>query len=160
MPQLDLNTWPTQIFWLAITFFVLYMVISRIAIPRTGGVIEKRKATIGGDLAAAQRLKAEVDATVKAYEAGLAESRAKANAIVQQNRNTLNAEIEAERSKLAAALDAKTAAAAQQVAAAKAKAMAGVEAVAADIVVDVVNELVGANVTKTAAAGAVAKAAK
>ena len=57
MPQLDVTTWPSQLFWLAITFLALYIVISRIAIPRTGGVIEKRKATISGDLAAAQKLK-------------------------------------------------------------------------------------------------------
>ena len=48
MPQLDVTTWPSQLFWLAITFLALYIVISRIAIPRTGGVIEKRKATISG----------------------------------------------------------------------------------------------------------------
>ena len=45
MPQLDVTTWPSQLFWLAITFLALYIVISRIAIPRTGGVIEKRKAS-------------------------------------------------------------------------------------------------------------------
>ena len=42
MPQLDISTWPPQLFWLAVTFFALYFVISRVAIPRTGGVIALR----------------------------------------------------------------------------------------------------------------------
>ena len=160
MPQLDLNTWPTQIFWLAITFFALYLVISRIAIPRTGGVIEQRKSTINGDVAAAQRLKTDVDSTIKSYEAALADSRAKSQAIITQNRAELNAEIEAERAKLGAALDLKSAEAAKLIASARAKALTGVETVAADIAADIVNELVGIKVTKAAAAEAVAKVVK
>ena len=54
MPQLDISTWPPQLFWLAVTFIALYFVISRVAIPRTGGVIALRKSTIDGDLASAQ----------------------------------------------------------------------------------------------------------
>ena len=160
MPQLDLNTWPSQIFWLAITFFALYLVMSRIAIPRTGGVIEQRRSTISGDVAAAQRLKTDVDSTIKSYEAALADSRAKSQAIVTQNRAELNAEIEAERAKLGAALDLKSAEAAKLIASARAKALTGVETVAADIAADIVNELVGIKVTKAAAAEAVAKVMK
>ncbi len=160
MPQLDLSTWPSQIFWLAITFFALYLVMSRIAIPRTGGVIEQRKSTINGDVAAAQRLKTDVDSTIKSYEAALADSRAKSQAIVLQNRAELNAEIEAERAKLGAALDLKSAEAAKLIATARAKALTSVEAVAADIASDIVSELAGIKVTKAAAAEAVAKVMK
>ena len=160
MPQLDISTWPAQIFWLAITFLALFLVISRVAIPRTGGVIEKRKSTIAGDLAKAQALKAEVDETVKSYEAALADSRAKAHAIAQENRDRLNAEIDAERHKLDAALGAKIASAEKAVAASKAKAMADVKSAAADVVAAIVAELVGVKVTREAAADAVARAAK
>ena len=160
MPQLDISTWPSQIFWLAITFLALFFVISRVAIPRTGGVIEKRKSTIAGDLARAQNLKAEVDATVKTYEAALADSRAKAHAIALENRNRLNAEVEAERHKLDAELGGKIATAEKQVAASRAKAMADVQSAAADVVAAIVSELIGAKVTREAAADAVAKAAK
>ena len=160
MPQLDISTWPSQIFWLAITFLALFFVISRVAIPRTGGVIQKRKSTIANDLAKAQALKADVDATVKTYEAALAESRAKAHAIAQENRNRLNAEVDAERHKLDQELGAKIAAAEKQVAASRAKAMGDVQLAAADVVAAIVAELIGTRVTTEAAADAVAKAAK
>jgi len=160
MPQLDPNAWPTQLFWLAVTFFALYFIMSRVAIPRTGGAIEKRKAAINGDLAQAQKLKAETDAAVASYEAALAQARGKAQAIALDNRNKLNAEIDAERAKLDAALGSKIADAEKAIAASKNKALADVREVAADIAADIVSTLIGAKVTKTAVAAAVAKATK
>jgi F-type H+-transporting ATPase subunit b len=160
MPQLDINAWPTQLIWLAITFFALYFIISRLVIPRTGGVIAKRKSTIDGDLAQAQKLKAETDAAIAAYEAALAEARAKATAIATDNRNRLTAEIDGERGKLDAALGIKIADAEKTIAAAKNKALADVKAVAADIATSIVSTLIGGRVTKAAVAEAVAKAAK
>ncbi len=157
MPQLDISTWPPQLFWLAITFLALYFVISRVAIPRTGGVIELRKSTIDGDLAAAQKLKSETDNAIKSYEAALAEAKAKAQAINIENRNTLNAEIEAERAKLDAALGAKISAAEKKVAASRDKALGEVADMAAEIAGDIVQQLTGAKVTKAAAIAAVSK---
>lgn len=160
MPQLDTTTWPPQLFWLAITFFALYLIISRIAIPRTGGVIARRKASIEGDLAQAQRLKAETDQAIQAYEAALADARSKAQAIATENRNALSAEIDAERGKLDQALGGKVADAEKQIATARNKALADVRGVAAEIATSIVAALIGARVTKTAAADAVAKAGK
>jgi F-type H+-transporting ATPase subunit b len=157
MPQLDISTWPPQLFWLAITFLALYFVMSRVAIPRTGGVIALRKSTIDGDLAAAQKLKTETDNAIKSYEAALAEAKAKAQAISIENRNTLNAEIEAERAKLDAALGAKISAAEKKVAASRDKALGEVADMAADIASQIVQQLTGAKVTKAAASAAVSK---
>jgi F-type H+-transporting ATPase subunit b len=157
MPQLDISTWPPQLFWLAVTFLALYFVMSRVAIPRTGGVIALRKSTIDGDLAAAQKLKTETDNAIKSYEAALAEAKAKAQAINIENRNTLNAEIEAERAKLDAALGAKISAAEKKVAASRDKALGEVAGMAADIASQIVQQLTGAKVTKAAASAAVSK---
>lgn len=160
LPQLDPAAWSTQLFWLAVTFLALYIVISRVAIPRTGGAIEKRKATVEGDLAQAQKLKADTDKAIQAYEAVLAEARAKAHAIAQANRDKLAAEIDAERAKLDQALGAKIAEAEKKITASKMRALADVKEVAAEIATSIVSELIGAKVTKAAAADAVAKAAK
>jgi F-type H+-transporting ATPase subunit b len=157
MPQLDTTTWVPQLFWLAVTFIALYMIVSRIVIPKTGGVIAKRKSTIEGDLAAAQSLKADTDKAVQAYEQSMATARAKANAIAQENRNALDAEIEAERSKVEAELAAKGAEADKRIGAAKSKALADVKAVAADIAHAIATELTGAKLTKKSAAEAVGK---
>jgi len=160
MPQLDISAWPAQLFWLAVTFIALYIVISRVAIPRTGGAIAMRKSTVEGDLAQAQKLKAETDKAIAAYEATLAEARARAHGIAQANRDKLAGEIDAERAKLDSALGGKIAEAEKQIGAAKAKALTEVRAVAADIATSIVAELTGAKVSAAAAADAVAKATK
>lgn len=160
MPQLDTTTWPSQLIWLAITFFALYIIISRVAIPRTGGVIQRRRASIEGDLARAQQLKAETDAAVQAYEAALADARAKAQAIATENRNQLSKEIDAERAKLDEALGGKVSEAEKQIGIARNKALTDVKGIAAEIAVSIVSALIGARVTKAAAAGAVTKAAR
>jgi F-type H+-transporting ATPase subunit b len=157
MPQLDLSTWPPQLFWLAITFLALYFVISRVAIPRTGGVIALRKSTIDGDLAKAKNLKDETENAVRSYEAALADAKAKAHTIALENRNKLNAEIEAERGKLDADLGAKIATAENKVAASRDKALEDISAMAAEIASDIVQQLTGAKVTKAEATAAVSK---
>lgn len=160
MPQLDTTTWPSQLFWLAITFIALYLVISRIAIPRTGGVIEKRKSTIEGDLAAAQNLKTETEKALKDYETSLANARAKASALAAENRAQVNAGLDAEKATLDAEMASKIGEAEKKIAASRNKAMADVEEVAAEVAASIVGELTGARITKADAASAVAKAAK
>jgi F-type H+-transporting ATPase subunit b len=157
MPQLDLSTWPPQLIWLAITFGALYFVISRLVIPKLGGVIEERKSTIEGDLAKAQALKAETEAAIKAYEESLATARAKAQGIAAENRNILSAEIDAERAKLDDALSTKIAAAEKRIAKSKDDALSQVAEVASDMASQIVAQLTGAKVTKADADAAIAK---
>jgi F-type H+-transporting ATPase subunit b len=160
MPQLDISTWPPQLIWLAITFGFLYLVVSRLIIPKTGGVIEERKNTIEGDLAAATAAKADSEAALKAYEKSLADARANAQSNGASVRNKMSAEADAARHKLEAELSAKAAAADKAIQAAKTKAMGGIADVAVEIANNIVSELSGAKATKADLAAAVAKAAK
>jgi len=82
MPQLDFSTYPNQIFWLLVTLVVIYLVLSRIALPRIGAVLSERKGTIGNDLAAAEELKQKAVAAEKAYNDALAAARTDAAKIV------------------------------------------------------------------------------
>src|SRR6266404_6577871 len=75
------ETFASQLVWLAITFVALYLLISRVAVPRIGGIIEERGKRIEGDFAAAQRMKDESEAALAAYEKSLAEARNRAQAI-------------------------------------------------------------------------------
>ena len=57
MPQLDFSTFPNQMFWLVVTLVIIYLVLSRVALPRIAGVLADRQGTITGDIAAAEELK-------------------------------------------------------------------------------------------------------
>ena len=157
MPQLDTSLWPPQLVWLAISFALLYFIVSRIIIPRTGGVIALRKSTIADDLALAQRHKLESEAALKSYEASLANAKSKAQATSLEARNALAAESEAARTQLETSLAAKAIGANKAIAAAKAKALTSIDAAAADIAATVVEKLTGAKTTKVALARAVSK---
>ena len=100
MPQMDFSTFSPQLIWLAITFIGLYLLMSRVALPKIGGVIEQRQSKIADDIDAAQSLKNDTDKAIAAYEQALAEARAKAHAIAQETRDKLNAEVDAERQRL------------------------------------------------------------
>lgn len=160
MPQLDTSVWPPQLFWLAISFSLLYFIVSRLIIPRTGGVVELRKTTIANDLAAAGSDKTESEETSKSYQASLAEARAKASETLRIARDKLTADSDAARAKLDAELAVKLASSEKQIAAAKSKALAGIDDVVADIASSIVEQLTGTKATKLALTASVAKAAK
>src|SRR5262244_2636790 len=90
-PPFDSSTFASQLVSLVIAFVALYLIVSRIALPRVGGVIDARQNKIDGDLAEAQKLKDESEAALKTYESELAAARSRAQAIGTETREKLNA---------------------------------------------------------------------
>ena len=78
-PPFNRETFASQLFWLAITFALLYLLMARFALPRVGSIIEARRSKIDSDLAAAAQLKTNAEAAMAAYEKALAEARARAD---------------------------------------------------------------------------------
>ena len=142
-PPLDANTFAPQLFWLVIAFVLLYALLSRLALPRIGQVIEERRERIDRDLSEADRLKTETDAALKTYEAAHAEARGKAQAIAKEMRDKLAGEAEQARHKVDAELNAKLAQTEKQIAETKARALAGVNQIAADTAGAIVAKLIG-----------------
>ena len=66
MPQLDVSTFPPQLIWLAITFIVLYLLMSKLGLPQVHAIIEARRQRLDDDLARAAEIKAEAEAVVAA----------------------------------------------------------------------------------------------
>jgi len=148
MPQLNPLDWAPQIIWLVLTFGVLYLLMVWVALPRIGGVIERRAAHISGDLSAADQFRRETEEAIAAYEQALAEAKQKAHAIIDEGRAKLKAESDAERAKLDKELAARSQEAETRIAKAKASAMKEVNAVAADVASDIVRQLIGTAPTK------------
>jgi F-type H+-transporting ATPase subunit b len=159
-PPFNKETFASQLVWFAIFFIALYVLISRFAIPRLGGIIEARRGRIEGDLAEANKLKEQSDAALAAYEKSLGDARGRAQALANETRDKLNAEAEEQRKRLEAELNAKLAEAEKIIAATKAAAMANVQGIAVDIAVAIVHRLIGTAPTGTAVEAAVAEALK
>jgi F-type H+-transporting ATPase subunit b len=142
-PPFRPESFPSQIVSLLFAFVVLYVIVSRLALPKVGGVIDARQKAIDTDLAAAQRLKDESEAAIKAYESELSTARASAQAIGAETREKLAAASEAERKALEQSLAAKLAEAEKSIAATRASAMSNVRGIAADAASAIVAQLTG-----------------
>ncbi|WP_443069058.1 F0F1 ATP synthase subunit B family protein, partial [Sulfitobacter sp. HI0023] len=76
MPQLNFETWGNQIFWLLLALLAIYFILSRVALPRIGGVLAERQGTISNDIAAAEDLKVKASEAEAAYDKALVDARA------------------------------------------------------------------------------------
>lgn len=151
MPQFDLSRFPSQIFWLGVTFLVLYLVMSRIALPRIGEVLEARANRIGGDLDRASALKAEADQIKAAYEKALGESRAKAQEVGRSTEATLARDSAARQAELGNELAGRIRDAEGRIAAAKASAMGNLAGVAAEVATLAVQRVAGIGISPSEA---------
>lgn len=155
LPQLDVATYPSQLFWLVVSFVALYLLLSKVALPRVSEVLESRQERIDNDLTKARQLRDEAATVQNAYEASLADSRAKAQGVV----GAANAEIAArlavsEEEAARKSADALQAAEAR-IAEASAAALENIREVAADVAGQAVIKLIGVEVAAPAVTAAV-----
>src|SRR6476660_9995810 len=126
-PPFQKDTFASQIVWLALTFVALYLLMSRVALPRIAAIFEDRRQRIDGDLAQAERLKDSSEAALAAYEKSLADARNRAQSLANETREREAASAEAARKDLDAKLNAKIAEAEKAIADRRTAAMANVQ---------------------------------
>ena len=143
MPQLDPAVWPTQLFWLAITFGILYLVIWRLALPRIADVLEARQRKLDDDLKKAAALKDEAEAIMAEYEKMRADAQASAHDVLQKAQDEMKAEAERQSQEVASKLSKQTAEAEARIAEAKAAALAGLEGTVTEVVGAATQKLMG-----------------
>jgi F-type H+-transporting ATPase subunit b len=142
-PPFQKDTFASQLVSLLIAFVALYLIVSRIALPRVGSVIDARQNAIDGDLAEAQKLKDASDSALKSYETELAAARSRAQAIGAETRDKLNAASEAERKTLEQRLSVKLADSEKTIASTRESAMSNVRGIAAGAAAAIVQRLTG-----------------
>ena len=155
LPQLDIETYASQIFWLIVTFIVLYFLVAKIAMPRIAEVLEGRQERIEDDLDKAETLKKEAYLVRVEYEKALSSAREEAHEATRRAQEEIakhGAEVEALANQKVANMlkDAE-----DRIEAARTEASPGKEAVkdtleqnvARDIIGDTVKKLVGIDVS-------------
>jgi F-type H+-transporting ATPase subunit b len=159
-PPFESQHYPSQLFWLALTFILLYVLMSRIALPRIGGILADRSKRISDDLAAAHRFKEQSEAADAAYQKSLADARNRAQTIANETREKQAAEADATNKKLEAQLHEKLAAAEQSIATTRSAAMGNVSSIAADTAAAIVERLLGTAPAQGDVTAAVAEVSK
>ena len=160
MPQLDFSTFPNQMFWLVVTLVVIYLVLSRVALPRISAVLAERQGTITNDIAAAEDLKRQATEAEEAYNKALADARAEAQAIVAETRAEIQAELDEATAHADAEISAKAAESEARIREIRAGALQSVEEVAKDTAAEIVTAIGPAGVDTGPVADAVAERMK
>ena len=147
LPQLDISTWPSQLFWLVVLFTAGYILMAKVVTPRIGTVLEERRAKLDNDLGKA-RTASEDAARIRAeYEADLDAARSAAAETAKQAAAEAAKQAEAGDAKTAKKLAEKVAKAEAKLAAARSDAMANLNNVAAEAALAAVAQLADIKIT-------------
>jgi F-type H+-transporting ATPase subunit b len=153
-PPFKTETYPSQLFWLAVTFAFLFVVLWRLAGPKINAAITSRRGAINGAIAEAGKARADAEAAQTAYENALAAARARANALAEDTRAKLNAEIAHAKAEADAKAHDAMAAADARINATRESAKTAVGTAARDAAIAIVERLTGDKISADEAAKA------
>ena len=157
LPQLDFATFPNQIFWLAVTLVIIYLVLTRVALPRIGAVLAERSGTITNDLAAAEEFKQKAVQAEKAYNDALAMARGEAAKIVAAAKADIQKDLDKAIAKADADIAAKAVESEAKITEIKAGALDAITEVAKDTARELVMALGGTADAKSITAAVAAR---
>ena len=158
MPQLDFSTFPNQIFWLVVTLIVIYLLMSRVALPRIASVLNERHGAIQSDLDKADEMKAKAVEAETAYNQALVDARAEAQSIVAHARAEIQKDLDVAMLKADAEIAVKTEESAAAIKEISATAVAAIKVVANDTAKEIVKTVMpGAGDAKAVKAAVTAR---
>jgi len=160
LPQLDFSTWPTQIFWLVVSFALAYLLMWRIVVPRIGSVLEERHNRIEDDLRRARQASDDAEEAREAFEKMLADARNNGNEMTRKATESIMSKMERKVATANASLAKKMSEAEAEIAKARTDALKEVSDIASTSAMDVVAQLTGMKVGKTDAKRLVKQAEK
>jgi F-type H+-transporting ATPase subunit b len=146
-PPFDATLFAHQLVWFALIFGALYLILSRVALPRVAAVLERRAATVQGDLEAAHKASEAAEAARVAGEQARAKAHAEARKLIDDMRAEGAKTLAEEQAKADAVLADKAAAAETRIDAARAQALSNVQAMADSLSRDIVAKLLPANLS-------------
>lgn len=147
-PQLDVTTYASQVFWLVISFVLLYALMSLIALPKVGAVLDTRAAKKDGDLDAADNMQKEAERLQTNYETALATAQTRAADVLRDIEQDISGKNGEEHSRFGEHARQRIVTAEKAIAKAKDDALASLADISAEIAADMVNKISGAQITK------------
>ena len=147
MPQFAIETWVGQVFWLFLTFGVMYFILSKFILPKIGQGLTDRGDRIADDLDEASRMQQQAAQAQADYEQALADAKAKAHNIAETTRKSVDEELAAEADATDEQFARKQAEADERIRTIKTAALSKIDDVAGDTVGEIIAKLTGVNAT-------------
>jgi len=149
MPQLDTKFWVAQVFWLIVVFTVLYLIVSKIFLPKITNTIENRKSKIVNDLNEAEKLKENAEVKLKEYNKIIEDSKKEAQKIINDGRKKLNEDIEIKKKKFDVEIEKELEAIEKEIEKLKRNSIPDITKIAESISAEIIKQIIGAEVNKS-----------
>ena len=142
MPQLNTEFWGAQVFWLILTFSILYLIVWKIFLPKITYSIEIRKSKIESDLNEAQKLKENAEKKLKEYNKIIENSKNEAKKIIEEGRRKLNIDLAIKKNKFSEEIEKELAAVEKEIKNLKKSSISNIEKISKEITTEVIKQIV------------------
>ena len=149
MPQLNPEFWVSQIFWLTLTFGILYVVLSKLILPKISNNLESRKSQILENIEAAEKQREDSEAKLEEYEKIISKSKLEAKNIFSQSREKVLKDISAKREVLNKKIDEEISKAEQEINNLRESAPDKINMIAIETSSELIQKLIGAEVNNS-----------
>ena len=149
MPQLNPGFWVSQIFWLTLTFGILYVVLSKLILPKISNNLESRKSQILENIEAAEKQREDSEAKLKEYEEIISKSKLEAKNIFSQSREKVLKDINAKKEVLDKQIDEEISKAEQEINSLRENAPNKINTIAIETSSELIQKLIGAEVNNS-----------
>ena len=149
MPQLNPEFWISQIFWLTLTFGILYIVLSKLILPKISANLELRKSQIQENIEAAEKQRESSEAKFKEYEDIISKSKLEANNIFKEARENVIKEINTKKETLDKQIDEEIKKAEREISVFKKSAPEKINKIAKETTSEILKKLIGAEINNS-----------
>ena len=149
MPQLNPEFWISQIFWLTLTFGILYIILSKLILPKISANLELRKSQIQENIEAAEKQRKESEIKLKEYDEIILKSKLKANDIFKDSREKVIKDINIKKEALDKQIDEEIKKVEKEINQLKETSPEKINKIAIEISSDILKKLIGADVNNS-----------
>ena len=149
MPQLNPEFWVSQIFWLTLTFGILYVVLSKLILPKISDNLESRKSQILENIEAAEKQREDNETKLKEYEEIISKSKLEAKNIFSQAREKALKDINTKKDVLDKQIDDEIKKAEQEIKSLRDGAPDKINKIAIETSSELIQKLIGAEVNNS-----------
>jgi len=149
MPQLDPEFWLSQIFWLVLTFGILYLVLSNIILPKISNNLENRKSQVLENLELAEKQRNDSEAKLKEFDNVILKTNTEAKNLFNESRKKLLDDINSKKQKLEEEIDKEIKIVEAEIIELKNKSPEKINKIAIETSSDLINQLIGANINNS-----------
>ena len=149
MPQLDPEFWFSQIFWLVVTFGILYLVLSKLILPKISDNLETRKSQVLDNLELAEKQRNDSEAKLKEFDNIILKSKIEAKNLFNESRKKLLEDINKKRQNLENEIDKEVKIVEGEIEELRNKSPEKINKIAIETSSDLINQLIGANINNS-----------